>query len=416
MSFLLTFSKSQPEFVDEAGLLGEDRWNSLRQNYGVESIVPFIEPETLAALNTLTQRARRLDPAYVPPDYGRFRVLRHAQPAALALHVRPLSLIKAFFPPALESVEFDEFIGPPPSPPLDPGFPGQTYLRNPDDHPHGIGAVSAWEKPGGDGAGVAAVVFDQCDPTDLDLPPLTPFLLGVPGRDETHSREVMGIIAARRDNPEGGCVGIAYKASYRFASPWRTRQQTPRLRSTVNDIIRVAAAMTAGDVLLLELQIGEPKLPLEIDGRFREAIRHITASGITVVQTAGNGNQDLTNRIPASPDSGSILVAASSLANTRMGSSNHGPRVNCFALGESVATLPFFGSHTNSSGTSAAAAIVAGAAISLQGIFKHKHPGAVLVPQVLREKMVSTGTPAAFGDAVRIGSKPHLPAAILALP
>jgi len=159
-------------------------------------------------------------------------------------------------------------------------------------------------------------------------------------------------------------------------------------------------ALVFGDVMLLELQVEQEVpdsdpilLPVEFEPANYEVVRLATALGIVVVEAVGNnqgiGGQDLATHIDSLgnhifdkdneieyKDSGAILVAAANpLINPalRMPESNYGNRVNCFAWGDFVKTLDVDASgndaYTDSFGsTSAASAIVAGAAILVQAI------------------------------------------------
>ncbi|TAG50267.1 MAG: hypothetical protein EAZ30_00795 [Betaproteobacteria bacterium] len=116
-------------------------------------------------------------------------------------------------------------------------------------------------------------------------------------------------------------------------------------------------------------------------------------------------------------DSGAIIVgAATYIASgrgkwTRLLESNYGTRVDCFAAGERVITLNDRGGNaTEFSGTSSASAIIAGAALMLQGIAQANR-GAPLAPRKLRAalKDVASGTPSVTPSTDKIGVMPNLP-------
>jgi len=101
----------------------------------------------------------------------------------------------------------------------------------------------------------------------------------------------------------------------------------------------------------------------------RAAIDLAVAEGLTVVVSAGNQGDDVTQYIPASYgiDPGIICVGASNQQNTRLAMSNHGPAVDLFAPGEAVRTLrvsnPVPGFYDEMTGTSPAAALAAAASV-----------------------------------------------------
>ena len=110
------------------------------------------------------------------------------------------------------------------------------------------------------------------------------------------------------------------------------------------------------------------------------------AKGIVVVEAAGNGGHNLDAYKDASGkkifdrsvrDSGAIIVGAGSaeFPHAKLGFSNHGKRIDCYAWGEKIDTTTTSeagGSNTEYTtgfgGTSGASPIVAGAALIVQGI------------------------------------------------
>jgi hypothetical protein len=150
--------------------------------------------------------------------------------------------------------------------------------------------------------------------------------------------------------------------------------------------------MSFGDVLLLEAQtkIGGagPTLPVEVEQAEFDVIRLATAVGVIVVEAAGNGGRNLDtwadaagaqplNRASAAfRDSGAIMVGAATSAypHARRVGSNFGSRIDCYGWGENVDTTGdgWMGTATTDytssfHGTSSAVAIVAGAAVCVQG-------------------------------------------------
>jgi hypothetical protein len=112
-------------------------------------------------------------------------------------------------------------------------------------------------------------------------------------------------------------------------------------------------------------------------------------------------------------DSEAIVVGAATPGkrHQRIEGSNFGRRVDCYAWGGGVATTGRGPDVVvgNFNGTSAAAAIVAGAAVVVQGIAK-AYRGEPLKPETLRTlfRDPSLGTPSAHPDTDLIGVMPDL--------
>jgi hypothetical protein len=268
---------------------------------------------------------------------------------------------------------------------------------------------------------------------------------------------VLGILAA---NDKGSTwKGIAYQATGIVLSPWWDAMPFPQQPSTwdvENAILEATSQLGPGDVLILELQIEVQNFidfwPVECEAFNFAAIEAATKKGIIVIEAAGNGGRDFD--VPPSPftsnpnnnpyynqDSGAIIVAAVNPriiivngivlieAGVRDSVSNFGHRVNCFAWGSLVDTLtsdPATGNPnplalytTIFGGTSAATAIIAGAAIVLQSICEQPALqggiGRRLDPAEMRAMLsdFSTGTLSANSTAAalntdRIGVMPNL--------
>lgn len=322
----------------------------------------------------------------------------------------------------------------------------QAYV---DPSPVGIDARWAWTHAHGSGASVGFVDLEQgWFLTHEDFPPIVA-LPGVrqdvnPGR-ESHGTAVLGIVAGV-DNAKG-IIGIAPTPDWvSVASHFRESDAT---EGHVTDAIAAVVAsgrMQDGDVLLLEVLVGNE--PIELDPSVFTAIQLAIAHGIVVVEAAGNLNIDLDQRPalnrnnPATfTDSGAILVGAGMSAVDATGTghdrwvlampfpgSNFGSRVDCYAYGENVVTTgPGFtpagvlaGSGTTDEyrsdfgGTSAAAAIVAGAAVVLQGLHRGIK-GTALSPTQTRDALSTHGTPQGKGQPGQIGVMPDLRKAAEAL-
>ena len=176
------------------------------------------------------------------------------------------------------------------------------------------------------------------------------------------------------------------------------------------------------------------------------AIVAATAKGITVVEAAGNGNENfdlaIFNGTGLQKDSGAIVVGAgipptnffdnfgfgSGTAYTQIGVprsriwfSNYGKIVNVQGWGWHVTTCGYGDAQGGASenrwythrfsGTSSASPIVTGAVACLQGIAKVRR-GAPMSPGKVRTILMKTGTPQVAGPGVpltqRIGPLPQL--------
>lgn len=175
-------------------------------------------------------------------------------------------------------------------------------------------------------------------------------------------------------------------------------------------------------------------MPAEVDPSDFSAFVLATGLGVCVVQAAGNSGFDLDGyedeqgrRIfrPGDTDfqeSGSIIVGAawSILPHNRAYFSNYGSRVDCYAWGDSVVSAaygdldpgdgqPEFWYTSTFSGTSAAAPIIAGAAIWLQCLARSM-AGNALSPVEVRALLSDpeTGTPQGPEVSGHIGVMPDL--------
>lgn len=357
---------------------------------------------------------------------------------------------------------------PPDFSPTNPTAASQDYLRPAING--GIDADFAWQRTGGNGEGVRVCdVENNWNPDHDEFPPgsrLTWVGLGVDiGTHTSHGTAVMSVIGGANDSK--GVKGIAWKCD-KYVSP-----ATAGFINVAGAVIAATSALRSGDIILIELQCAGPNSPPDLAGWINmtnqlgmvsvewdkgvyDAVCTAVANGVIVVAGAGNGRQnldapELTRQVqtglwtseehaPFSPtgDSGAIMVGAGtswlnidgSIGQTRKKSSNFGSRVNVQGWGEFVVaaagpdgrpTANLWSSegvnslYTQSfAGTSSAAAIVAGACASLQGIFRTMI-GRVATPAEMRSLLVRTGTPQTGDLREHIGPLPDLRAAILEL-
>jgi hypothetical protein len=193
---------------------------------------------------------------------------------------------------------------------------------------------------------------------------------------------------------------------------------------------------TTGDVILIEQQTSVCSLPnfgpAESISSVFDAIQTAVANGFVVVEAAGNGNVNLDQAACGTAfdrsvrDSGAIIVGAgkppsSGADRERESFSTYGSRVDLQGWGSSVMTTGYGFFYTDPSdptnpnrwytaffnGTSSASAIVAGAAVNLQGIAL-AHFGTPLDPSEIRKLLVATGSAQLGNTSEHIGPRPDL--------
>ena len=164
---------------------------------------------------------------------------------------------------------------------------------------------------------------------------------------------------------------------------------TPSYSNIPNALIAALdTTLQNGGVLLLEAQTSTPLGgPIELLDYCFPPIEMAAGLGVTVVEAAGNGGLNLgatpnaAGKYVLNPghmdfrESWAVIVgSATSTVPHEPGGSSFGKRVNCYAWGDHVETTSSNVSGAkniydcNFTGTSAAAPIVAGAALAVQGI------------------------------------------------
>ena len=284
----------------------------------------------------------------------------------------------------------------------------------------GVDARSAWAVPGGKGEGQFFVDVENGWTEDhIRLPTSIERLVGESQFWESdHGTSVLGIVCGKHE-PGGGCEGLAPNVKYAgLASPvpdpaapaslpaWLQYVEPTAGLQNVYDAIAFAiyelfkrhgsSPKNGYGVLLIEHETAQG-LPVETYEGVQTLIRLATQTlKITVVEPAGNGQANLDThpgaQILKQQDSGAILVgsAQKNVINAPAGArharyywSNFGSRVNCYAWGEGVMApawqpeAPATKDECNDTfgNTSAAAAIIAGVALIVQGICAHRrHP------------------------------------------
>jgi serine protease len=377
---------------------------AVRQQIKVEApqaaLRPMIDPTALAKLeNTAQQRGFANDLKTTNVPVRNYFALRGTFSPDISNVVASLNTI-----PEIEKA----YRAPAASNPMVPATPTGTlyiYQFYLNDAPRGVGAKTAWTlvPSGACGAGMRVVDLEMgWSLTHTFYNTHSPTKLGgnILSQWKGHGTSVLGIICA---NNNGSILGVAP-----HVSSVKVISYSGDSTLIGNAITKAANDLTknhfVGGVLVIEAQL-DPKndgkyLPVETDESLTiyYAIYRATAAGVVVIEAAGNGNINL-DSIPAlnrcsgtgtaSPflDSGAIMVAASEVRDVggvtvwpRWLTSNYGSRIDCFAEGRGVTTadypIPPGGSAADAahredfSGTSSATAIIAGVALSAQGMYK----------------------------------------------
>lgn len=323
-------------------------------------------------------------------------------------------------------------------PPVTPdGEADQIYI---DAAPRGIDARAAWTRPGGRGEGVFLVdiEYDWRD-THEDLESsLNAFYCFTPNAEQfiEHGTAVLGEIIGG-DNGYG-VTGIASAVDIGMVTHYPNGTDYNVARS----IECAAGLMEPGDVLLIEAQTFGPHglfVPPEYDQAEYDAIAVASAAGIVVVETAGNGDEDLDHIDFAGKfdravrDSGALIVGAGAdfwyepdyqPDRSRLDFSTYGSRVDLQGWGDDVITTGYGDAFDGDgdpnqyytdlfSGTSSAAPMIAGAAAVMQGV-QMACGGPPLEPAAIRDLLVATGSPQVAGPYPgHIGPRPDLAAALV---
>ena len=297
-----------------------------------------------------------------------------------------------------------------------------------DPAPIGNDARFAALQPGGRGAGTTFVDIEYAwTLTHQDLPHPIPNLANDIYENDSdasgHGTSVLGIVAGV-DNDKG-ILGIAADTqSVNVASWWSQGGGTDM---HVADAFAAAVTQVNPHVVLLEVHLGANCLPAESDPVMQVALTAAVGHEIVVVQAAGTAQDanhgidlDLHHLQRAVCDTGTIMVgcASSGGGNVRSDCSNYGSRVDCFAWGDSIVSAGVGGPFDRDAdksytkvfgGTSGAAAIIAGAALSVQGM-RLAQGLAPLHPLALRKLLsdMALGTKQLPNNNENIGAMPDL--------
>jgi subtilisin family serine protease len=374
----------------------------------------------------------------------------------------------AYVKPIMEPpVIYEDAVRPPApdeAPPVSPDFSArQLYL---DAAPGGIDARFAWTRPGGKGQGVRIVDIEGA--WRFGHEDMTQNQGGVVGgvqstdiRWRNHGTAVAGVFGC--DENAFGAVGISPLANVRAISIFGAGQ------SSAKAITDAANALSAGDIILIELHAPGPRHNFQdVGGQlgfiavefwpadFAAIVYATSVRGVIVVEAAGNGAENLddplydtrpagfpaTWRNPfnlANPQSGALLVGAGApppgthgrnhgADRSRLSFSNFGARVDVQGWGREVTTTGYGDLQGGSnedlwytdvfSGTSSASPVVVGAVACMQGGLRAASRP-LLTPATARNILRTTGS--AQQDepgrpaAQRIGNRPNLRQAFASL-
>lgn len=321
--------------------------------------------------------------------------------------------------------------------------PAQGYL---DSARNGIGAKDAWLQFGAKGKGVKICDIEgNWNFKHEDLPSFTKIggdLINDLGW-KNHGTAVLGEMVSKPGR--SGVVGISHQATAVVQAA-----VINGVWNTAGAIANATARLSKGDVILIELQGTGPNskyVAMQYWDDVFSAIRAATTKGITVVEAAGNGNENFNlavfNGTGLKKDSGAIVVGAGipptnhfdffgdawgfqkygliGKPRSRIWFSNYGRIVNVQAWGWHVTSTGYGDAQGGRSqnrwythrfsGTSSASPIVTGAVACIQGYAKAKlgHP---LTPARVRNILVNTGTRQVSGPGVplsqHIGPQPNL--------
>ena len=323
-------------------------------------------------LQDLVDLAREKNPDYMPPVFENF--LEVVCPAEF--DARPLVWLFGQLTDVVESA-WQIFRSEPAAVSAvgNPEFAFQQYLAA---APLGVGAPGGWAT-GADGSGVRLIDLEHAwllPPADRrheDHPTGITLLRGINRfRGRGHGTAVLGVIGAV-DN-DLGVVGLAPNTDLSAMSPLDGTSLSDTTERVASLVVLAGTLLQDGDILLIEVQLRGRAT--ELDRAVFNAVELVTKAGRIVVQPAGNIGADLDPEILG--DSGAVLVGAcdSNVPHNRWvhgeRGSNFGQRLDCWAWGERVHTTGSDGdpvppnSYFEFTGTSAAAAIIAGCCALIQ--------------------------------------------------
>lgn len=342
------------------------------------------------------------------------------------------------------------------APPVSPNFTArQIYL---DAAPAGIDARYAWTLAGGKGDGIRIIDIEgawRFTHEDLRINQ-GGVIAGTQSTDiswRNHGTAVVGEFGG--DENSFGVTGICPNANTRAISIFGTGM------GSAVAIRRAADALSAGDIILIELHRPGPRhnfqnrndqlgyIAVEWWPDDFAAILYAVSRGVIVVEAAGNGAENLSDALyntrpsgfptswrnpfnTANPTSNAVLVGAGApppgthgrnhgTDRSRLDFSNYGARVDVQGWGREVTTCAYgdlqggsnedFWYTDTFSGTSSASPIIVGALGSIQGRLRNRSKP-LLNPTTARNLLRTTGSPQQDAPGrpatQRIGNRPNL--------
>lgn len=382
-------------------------------------MTPLFTGIPISRIRELAETAVKTDPSYQPVDFTKyfyFSSNAHSQ-RKWKEHINVLS----------DSILFEVVITeeePKLAAPT-PDYSGlQTYLGPLTATNLGIDLDTVRGEAGSDGSGINFIDietdwnFDHEDLRDLEASLAFGTRSGIHS-DIEHGTSVLGVIAAN-DN-SSGCKGIAPNCTIRTISYLEPDGRTANI---YNALIFAYSILQYGDIILLEIQTISSNAPVEIGPITQQVIRLGTALGMVIIEAAGDGTNDLDTMIAGMlntsntnfNDSGAIMVGGVDITTRSKLYSSQGNRINCFAPSSGVYTpsgISAAGIVNNTyhyfSGTSSASAIIAGMAVSMQGIIFNRIRWKLNSFQ-MRNLLgnTTTGIPSADPIDDRVGVMPNL--------
>lgn len=210
----------------------------------------------------------------------------------------------------------------------------------------------------------------------------------------------------------------------------------PEARGLVYSVIhgdtRILAAaiqdLGVGDIILMEMQRGDGGPP-DIPKANWDLVKRGVDAGIVVVQTAGNGNQNMDApryaEYRARGDNGAIRVGAGTANRNhdKLGFSSYGRAIHIQGWGQQVLTLGYgnfreYGGdlnqrYTNTFNGTSSAGPIATSAVALVQSYARRRLGRSMTSRELRQLLIDTGIPQGRGG--HIGPLPNIRAAIQAI-